>query len=145
MPKYGCAQHTYTTPVRVGHASPIQYVTMSLKPPQSHTDRSPNIHLHVCPNTGMLSTPTPLPSALDTPHLYSTSPCRPSLLNPMRTGHLTYTYMYAQIRVRVRSAHLHHSRLRWTRLTHTVPHHVAQASSIQHGWGTQHICIDIPK
>ena len=74
MLKYGLAQHTYThtTPTCMGHISSIQYLTMSPKPPQSHADRSPNIHLHVYPNTGtcMLSTPTPLLSALDTHRPY---------------------------------------------------------------------------
>ena len=141
MPKYRYAQHTYTTPVCVGSPTHKRYLLMSPKRTQPQADGAPNIHL--CPNTGVLSTPIPLPSMWDTPHPYSTSSCCPSLLNPTWMGHLTYTYMCAQIQVC--SAHLHHSRPHGTPITHTVPHHVTPASSFPHGRGTQHTCINIPK
>ena len=95
----------------------------------------------LCPNTGELSTPTPLPSVWAAHHINNTSSCCPSILNPTRTRHPRYTCSQIQ----VRSAQLYHSHLCGMPITHIAPHHVVQASSIPHERGTQHSYIVIPK
>ena len=88
MPKYSCAQHAYTTPVHVGGPTHKRYRLMSLKRTHPHADEAPNLHL--CPNTAVLSTPTPLLSMWGAHHINGTSSCRRSVLIPTRMGHPTY-------------------------------------------------------
>ena len=106
MPKEHSHSANATLSSAWGGSTHKQYLLTSPKCTQPHTDGA--THIHLCPNTAVLSMPTPLPSMWGTQHINSTSSYHPSVLNPTRTGHPTYIYA----KIRVCSAHLHHSRLR---------------------------------